>query len=111
MNLDLTLAEYETRRVQLRPGQERRLSGAGEGAITVRVAPEPGWFDVTATHLVGTLVVDDMRVLIRPKIRPENLFLMLEVGLKLDAWRREAFDYAADHDLLPSVIAFFARTL
>jgi 5-methylcytosine-specific restriction enzyme subunit McrC len=111
VNLDLTLAEYETRRVQLRPGQERRLSGAGEGAITVRVAPEPGWFDVTATHLVGTLVVDDMRVLIRPKIRPENLFLMLEVGLKLDAWRREAFDYAADHDLLPSVIAFFARTL
>ena len=93
MNLDLTLAEYETRRVQLRPGQERRLSGAGEGAITVRVAPEPGWFDVTATHLVGTLVVDDMRVLIRPKIRPENLFLMLEVGLRSSRslhgrWRR-----------------------
>jgi 5-methylcytosine-specific restriction enzyme subunit McrC len=50
-------------------------------------------------------------LLIRPKIKPENLFLLLEVGLPEKAWRREAFDYATNADLLPSVIAFFARTV
>ena len=60
---------------------------------------------------VGSLVVDDVQLLIRPKIKPENLFLLLEVGLPERAWRREAFDYATTLDLLPSVIAFFARTL
>jgi hypothetical protein len=34
-----------------------------------------------------------------------------EVGLPEQAWRREAFDYATSADLLPSVIAFFARTV
>ena len=60
---------------------------------------------------MGTLVIGDFRVFIRPKIRPENLFLLLEVGLAPDAWRREAFEYAISSDLLPSVVAFFARTL
>ncbi|MDE0612812.1 MAG: hypothetical protein OXI32_00195 [bacterium] len=68
-------------------------------------------YSITAQNLVGTLVVDDLRVLIRPKIRPENLFLLLEVGLDEKAWRQEAFDYATSANLLPSVIAFYARTL
>src|SRR5262249_16436195 len=66
---------------------------------------------LTAHEYVGTLVVNDVKVLIRPKIRPENLFLMLEVGLPEAAWRREAFDYATTSDLLPSVISFVARTV
>jgi 5-methylcytosine-specific restriction enzyme subunit McrC len=79
----------------------------------VIVAPdaEPGWWNVTAQNIVGSLVVDDVEVLIRPKIKPENLFLLLEVGLPESAWRREAFDYATNADLLPSVISFFARTV
>lgn len=52
-----------------------------------------------------------VELLIRPKINPENLFLLLEPGLPPQAWQREAFDYKASGDLLPSVIAFFARTV
>jgi len=68
-------------------------------------------WSLTAREYVGTLVVDDMRILIRPKIRLENLFLMLEVGLPKRAWRKEDFDYATSPDLLQSLVSFYARTL
>ena len=102
------LAEYESRDMELTRHQAEALQATG----MVDVSPAPGdrW-RVTATSHVGTLVVDGVRLLIRPKIRPENLFLLLEPGLPSNAWRQEAFDYAATSDLLPSVIAFFARTV
>lgn len=103
------LIEHESLSCRLTDRQARRLAGAG--AVTVVPAPEPGHWSVTAQDRVGSLVVDDMRLLIRPKINPENLFLLLEVGLPETAWRQEVFDYAATGDLLPSVIAFFARTV
>jgi 5-methylcytosine-specific restriction enzyme subunit McrC len=55
--------------------------------------------------------VDSVRVLIRPKIRAENVFLFLGAGLPQAAWRSEAFDYATHGDLLPAVLSFFARTV
>lgn len=102
------LAEYESRDMELTRHQAEALQATG----VVDVSPAPGdHWRVTATSHVGTLVVDEVRLLIRPKIRPENLFLLLEPGLPSSAWRQEAFDYAATSDLLPSVIAFFARTV
>jgi 5-methylcytosine-specific restriction enzyme subunit McrC len=105
------LTEYETTVVRLSPEHARRLTAAGKGAVSVGLADETDYYALTAHHLVGTLVVDDLRILIRPKIRPENLFLLLEVGLPQAAWRQEAFDYGTSTDLLPSVIAFYTRTL
>jgi 5-methylcytosine-specific restriction enzyme subunit McrC len=103
------LAEYESATIGLTDPQARRL--AATGVVTVAPVAGPGQWQVTAQDRVGTLVVDDLRLLIRPKIRPENLFLLLEVGLPDKAWGREAFDYASTADLLPSVVAFFARTV
>lgn len=107
----ITLYEYERTSHRLSESQSRRLASVGKGAITVEPEAQHGYYSITAQNMVGTLVVDDLRVLIRPKIRPENLFLLLEVGLGSDAWRQEAFNYATSADLLPSVIAFYARTL
>ena len=111
MSDTITLYEYERTSHRLSESQSRRLASVGKGAITVEPEAQHGYYSITAQNLVGTLVVDDLRVLIRPKIRPENLFLLLEVGLNPDAWRQEAFEYATSADLLPSVIAFYARTL
>ena len=105
----LTLVEYETRTVPLADRHARRLDSTGFVSVTHH--PDPGMWNLTAREYVGSLVVDDMRVLIRPKIKPENLFLLLEVGLPERAWRREAFDYAVDGDLLRSLVSFFARTV
>ena len=111
MSDTITLYEYERTSHRLSESQSRRLASVGKGAITVEPETQHGYYSITAQNMVGTLVVDDLRVLIRPKIRPENLFLLLEVGLDPDAWRQEAFDYEISTDLLPSVIAFYARTL
>ena len=107
----ITLYEYERKSHRLTESQSRRLASVGKGAITVEPEAQHGCYSITAQNMVGTMVVDDLRVLIRPKVRPENLFLLLEVGLDPDAWRQEAFDYATSANLLPSVIAFYARTL
>jgi len=107
----LELAEYDSTTVPLSAGAARRLNAVGRGALAVALTDEPGVYSLTAQNMVGTLVVDDRRILIRPKIRPENLFLLLEAGLPPKAWRQESFDYATSADLLPSIIAFFARTL
>ena len=105
------LAEYESITVALSAGRARRLNAVGRGALAVALTDEPGVYSLTAQNMVGTLVVDDLRILIRPKIRPENLFLLLEAGLPPKTWRQESYDYATSADLLPSIIAFFARTL
>ena len=107
----IELIEYETTTVELAQGLAQRLAARGKGVVTVQPAGKADSYSITAQNLVGTLVVDDLRVLIRPKIRPENLFLLLEVGLDENAWRQEAFDYANKADLLPSVVAFYIRTL
>lgn len=80
------------------------------GYVEVGPAADGRW-RVTATSFVGSLVLDGVELLIRPKIDPENLFLLLEPGLPPSAWRAEAFDYDVSSDLLPSIIAFFARTV
>lgn len=111
MDKTVELVEYGDVRVDLTAQQAARLSGADPRALTVQPTNEPGRFSLTAQNMVGTLVFGDLRILIRPKIQPENLFLLLEVGLAPKAWRQEAFDYATSSDLLPSIVAFYARTL
>ena len=111
MSDPIELVEYGSKDVRLSESAARRIATVGRGALVVAHADEPGLYSLTAQNMVGTLVVDDLRILIRPKIRPENLFLLLEVGLPQKAWRQESFDYTTSTDLLPSIIAFFARTL
>ena len=111
MSDPIELVEYGSKDVRLSESAARRIATVGRGALVVAHADEPGLYSLTAQNMVGTLVVDDLRILIRPKIRPENLFLLLEAGLPHKAWRQESFDYTTSTDLLPSIIAFFARTL
>ena len=105
------LREYGKRVVRLSDGQARRLQSKGWPYVTIIPNSSPNSWLLTAQQYVGTLVVDDMRILIRPKIRLEHLFLMLEVGLPEQAWRKEDFDYATNPDLLQSLVSFYARTL
>ena len=107
----LQLFEYDIATVALSDRRARRLKSEAGRYLSVTPHPDPGRWYVTAHEYVGSLVVDDMRILIRPKIRLENLFLLLEVGLPEQAWRREDFDYATNHDLLRSLVSFFARTV
>ena len=104
-----TLHEYQSAEVRLSDRQARLL--AATGYLTVSPHPDPGIWQVKARQYVGSLVVDDIRILVRPKIKPENLFLLLEVGLPERAWQKEVFDYHTHDDLLRSIVSFFARTV
>ena len=77
------LHEYETLPVELTRAQAEALFATG--VVDVRPSSDGRWL-VTAGAHVGTLVVDGVELLIRPKIRPENLFLLLEPGLPDIAW-------------------------
>lgn len=106
----LRLTEYRSAEVSLTGWQVRSLRQLNR-FVEVAPGPEAASWEVTAKHYVGTLVTEDLRILIRPKIELENLFLMLAVGLRSSDWRRETFGYETTGDLLPAVVAFFARSV
>ncbi|WP_419915567.1 McrC family protein [Candidatus Poriferisodalis sp.] len=104
----IVLHEWSTERWQLDDGMARCL---GETPwVSVATDQEPGWWKVSTRQWVGGFSLGDLRVIVRPKIKPENLFLLLEVGLPSEAWRAEAIDYATNDELLPALVSFFART-
>ena len=107
----ITLREYGTVEKRLSERQARRLEEAASPYVSVYLHPDPGIWTIKAHQYVGTLVVDDIQILIRPKIGLKNLFLLLEVGLSDDDWRRGSFPYGTDDDLLSALVSFFARTV
>ena len=90
----LTFFEWDTKRLRLDDQLARRL-GQTEW-VSVQTDREPGWWRVSTRQWVGAFTVGDLRVIVRPKIKPENLFVLLEVGLPHEAWRQEAFHYASN---------------
>ena len=104
----VTMREWETRRLELTRPQAGRLQDTPW--LSVTPDPEDGYWTVTAKQWVGGFTLDGLRVIVRPKIDPQNLFLLLEVGLPPDAWLPEAMEYAETDDLLSALISFFART-
>ncbi|WP_419945776.1 McrC family protein [Candidatus Poriferisodalis sp.] len=104
----IVLQEWSTERIQLDDDTARRL---GETSwVSVATDRESGWWKVSTRQWVGGFTLDDLRIIVRPKIKPENLFFLLEVGLPSEAWRAEAIDYATNDELLPALVSFFART-
>ena len=104
----MVLHEWSTERWQLDDGVARRL---GETPwVSVATDREAGWWKVSTRQWVGAFSLGDRRVIVRPKIEPDNLFFLLEVGLPSEAWQAEAIDYATNDELLPALVSFFART-
>ncbi|MEJ8278196.1 McrC family protein [Pseudonocardia spirodelae] len=107
----LVLHEHSSAIHTLPDQSARALTTVAPHALSVAPTARAGEWKISATKFVGSVSVTGLRVLIRPKVRPENVFLFLSAGLPHSAWRDEAFDYAADGDLLPAVLSFFARTV
>ena len=108
----LTLHEHRSSEpLRLTDDQASALNGAGGGKyLSVEPAELSGHWQVSARNYVGSISVDGVHVLVRPKIPLRNLFLLLEVGLREQDWRDEAALYETSHDLLPALVSFFART-
>jgi len=107
----LTLSEHSSSApIPLTGAQASALNGAGGGRyLSVEPAELSGHWQVSARNYVGSILVDGIQVLVRPKIPLQNLFLLLEVGLREQDWRDEAALYEKSLDLLPALVSFFAR--
>lgn len=104
----IVLQEWSTERLRFDDDVARRLGGMPW--VSVATDQERGWWKVSTRQCVGAFTLGDLRIIVRPKIKPENLFFLLEVGLPPEAWRAEAIDYATNDELLPALVSFFART-
>lgn len=107
----VTLNEFESRPIELDFRTARELLSAAGGHLTLTPLGAANEYLLTASHFVGAVVLPEIEVLVRPKIRLDNLFLLLEVGLPADAWSKDLVDLASDRGLLPALAAFFARNL
>src|SRR4051812_14129396 len=92
--------EYESRVLSIPADAARDIATVSRDKVSVGVGPEPGTWVVTASGWVGTVVTSDVELLVRPKVPLHNLFLLLDVGMPRDAWRRETFAFGTDRDLL-----------
>jgi len=104
----VVLTEYRSAEISIDAATAAALHATGK--VTVTPLRSGRWL-VTASSYVGTLVVGDLRLLVRPKIPLANLFLMLETGLGDHTLRRELFDYGTATDLVPALVTLFTRTV
>ncbi len=107
----LTLHEYGSNVSALSNRQADALNRVGNGQyLSIEPDGSSGLWRVRAHNYVGSINVDGLQVLVRPKIPLRNLFLLLEVGLKERDWHDEAVRFETTGDLLPALVSFFART-
>ncbi|WP_419931854.1 McrC family protein [Candidatus Poriferisodalis sp.] len=110
----LLLTESEPESLDLTQAQANALAKArgrtGRNWLQLDFGEQTGRWIVTPRNFVGSFIAAGLSVIVRPKIKPENLFALLEVGLPRAAWRQEATDYASTYELLPALVSFFART-
>ena len=104
----IMLDEWSAKRLRLDDDLAWRLNQTDW--VSVQPDSESGWWKVSTRQWVGAFTLGDLRIIVRPKIKPENLFFLLEVGLPPEAWQAEAIDYSTNDELLPAVVSFFART-
>lgn len=77
----------------------------------VKVEPtwEPGECKLTASHFVGTIVLDGINILISPKVPLENLFYMLTYAYDLPEFRHEETRLSESEDLFEFVVDIFLK--
>jgi 5-methylcytosine-specific restriction enzyme subunit McrC len=103
------LEEYGRTEADLPERTARALAQVAPHALRVAPAKAAGRWRLTADKYVGSIAADGVRVLIRTKINAPNVFLFLGAELPEKAWQDGSFDYGEGGDLLPAVLAFFAR--
>ena len=105
------LREYRSADVAMPADLARAVDAASGSAVDVSQTFEDGWWRLTANSQVGTVVVGDVSILIRPKVPAANLFHMLEAGGAAVPVGAELFEYERTGDLLPAFATFFASVL
>lgn len=111
MTQSIVLHEYSSTVARLSAPLAAAVAAGAGGALSVEATSTAGEWRISASSYVGSVVLSDLEVLIKPKVHLENLFALMDAGMPDSAWRPEVFGYGADRQLLPAFAAFFARTV
>ncbi|HEX8433396.1 MAG TPA: hypothetical protein VF625_19050 [Longimicrobium sp.] len=106
----ITLREHRTTTHSLSPGELGQLL-ATELVEVSPVRGAPGDYLLRPRSTVGTVVLDGMRLLIRPKLSVENLFHMLGFGAGVVKWAATSFPFDTHPDVLAVVARLFEAEL
>ena len=106
----ILLTEYGTCTTQALNSTQRNVLAQHFGNF-LRVDPTwvPGECKLTASHFVGTIVLDGISILIRPKVPLENLFYMLTYAYDLPEFRKEETQLSESEDLFEFVVDIFLK--
>lgn len=102
------LREWQTRELRL---PRRVVTGLiqrhGSHLVIRPTQDDPDVWEVRPQSTVGSLVVDDHRFLIRPKVGLPNLLAMMDVPIASEAITREEVELAAAEDFLVALVRLF----
>ncbi|HID54348.1 MAG TPA: hypothetical protein EYP41_20210 [Anaerolineae bacterium] len=105
----ITLREHKQKEsVPLTQAQAMQLKEHYSKFISVERSWGEGW-TLTAKQYVGTIVLDDLRIVIRPKILLDNLFYMLTYAYDLPSFRNEITTLGEADDLFEFITVIFAN--
>jgi 5-methylcytosine-specific restriction enzyme subunit McrC len=107
----VALNEHTRKAVELSSTEASRLASVAGNRLLVAAATQQSFYELRATQHVGSLVVGDLTVHVRPKVRVENVLYLLGASPGLIHWWRDRFAYDRHLDLVPALVAFFARVL
>lgn len=99
----IRLREHRTTHETLTESELGSLLGASSLISISQVPGERGLYELRPGSKVGTVVLEDLRVLIQPKVDLRNLFFLLGFGGRLIRWDPAVFPYEQQPDLLEAV--------
>ena len=103
----ITLKEW-TPQTQYLTTDELASLRAASRYVSVQLDPDvPDAYRLVPNSRVGTLVFDQLRILIRPKVNLPNVFFLLGYGAGLPEWTTSHFPFDLEGDLLRAVSWMF----
>ena len=106
----ITIQEYKTLETDLLSGEQATyLRDRFRNYLKVERAWSGNAWLLTASHHVGTIVLDDLHIVIQPKVRVENLFYMLTYAYELPEFRQEETFLDVGEDIFEFIVTIFVQ--
>ena len=77
----------------------------------LKISPtwQPGICEIKTQQYVGTIILDDLHIIIQPKVPIDNLFYMLTYAYDLPQFRQEVASLDFSEDLFEFIVAIFVK--
>lgn len=100
------LNEYESIEIDIPQRTADQLVTRHREHVDVSPSGEGPW-RITAKQFVGSLSVDDLTILIRPKVGIRNLLALMDIEIPSETWRDEVVPLGGVDDVLQAMARLF----